>query len=169
MAHFDKHSTSIKALIDVSEAMLNAMEEHGIDPETVANRNEFTVMMVADRNANLRAIVPVLVDCKRGITLRAQTLQDQVVIDACRVIHEADPVSGCYNIQLIKTMDGLVKPFEINPRISTTTCLGLAAGVDFIQIYLEASDPRHELAKFTNFLKLKRSWYNEIYQTIPFE
>ena len=45
MAHFDKHSTSIKALIDVSEAMLNAMEERGIDPETVANRNEFTVMI----------------------------------------------------------------------------------------------------------------------------
>ena len=45
MADFDKHSTSIKALIDVSEAMLSAMEQHGIDPETVANRNEFTVMI----------------------------------------------------------------------------------------------------------------------------
>ena len=45
MAHFDKHSTSIKALVDVSEAMLNAMEQHGIDPETVSNRNEFTVMV----------------------------------------------------------------------------------------------------------------------------
>ena len=45
MAHFDKHSKSITALIDVSEAMLNAMEQHGIDPETVANRNEFTVMI----------------------------------------------------------------------------------------------------------------------------
>ena len=45
MAHFDKHSTSIKALVDVSEAMLNAMEQNGIDPETVANRNEFTVMI----------------------------------------------------------------------------------------------------------------------------
>jgi hypothetical protein len=45
MKHFDKHSTSIKALVDVSEAMLNAMEQHGIDPETVANRNEFTVMI----------------------------------------------------------------------------------------------------------------------------
>ena len=45
MAHFDKHSTSITALVDVSEAMLNAMEQHGIDPETVANRNEFTVMI----------------------------------------------------------------------------------------------------------------------------
>ena len=45
MTHFDKHSISIKALVDVSEAMLNAMERHGIDPETVANRNEFTVMI----------------------------------------------------------------------------------------------------------------------------
>tara|TARA_R100001163_G_C4987712_1_gene141482 strand:- start:42 stop:296 length:255 start_codon:yes stop_codon:yes gene_type:complete len=45
MAHFDKHSTSIKALVDVSEAMLNAMEQHGIDPETVANRKEFTVLI----------------------------------------------------------------------------------------------------------------------------
>ena len=45
MAHFDKHSKSIKALVDVSEAMLNAMEEYGIDPETVSNRNEFTVMI----------------------------------------------------------------------------------------------------------------------------
>ena len=45
MTHFDKHSTSIKALIDVSEAMLNAMEEHGIDPETVSKSNEFTVMI----------------------------------------------------------------------------------------------------------------------------
>jgi len=45
MAHFDKHSTSIKALVDVSEAMLNAMEQHGIDPETVADRKEFTVLI----------------------------------------------------------------------------------------------------------------------------
>ena len=45
MAHFDKHSKSITALVDVSEAMLNAMEEHGIDPEAVSNRNEFTVMV----------------------------------------------------------------------------------------------------------------------------
>jgi len=45
MKHFDKHSTSIKALVDVSEAMLNAMEKHGIDPETVAKKNEFTVMI----------------------------------------------------------------------------------------------------------------------------
>ena len=45
MTHFDKHSISIKALVDVSEAMLNAMEKNGIDPETVANKPEFTVLI----------------------------------------------------------------------------------------------------------------------------
>lgn len=45
MTHFDKHSKSIKALLDVTEAMLHAMEKHGVDPETVANRPEFSVLI----------------------------------------------------------------------------------------------------------------------------
>ena len=45
MTHFDKHSKSIKALVDVTEAMLHAMEKHGVDPETVANRPEFSVLV----------------------------------------------------------------------------------------------------------------------------
>ena len=45
MKHFDKHSKSIQALVDVTEAMLHAMEKYGIDPETVANRPEFTVFV----------------------------------------------------------------------------------------------------------------------------
>jgi len=32
-------------LIDVTEAMLHVMEEKGIDPETVANRTEFSVLI----------------------------------------------------------------------------------------------------------------------------
>jgi hypothetical protein len=45
MPHFDKHNKSITALVDVSEALLNAMEKHGVDPETVANRPEFSVLI----------------------------------------------------------------------------------------------------------------------------
>ncbi len=45
MKHFDKHSKSIKALVDTTEGMLNAMERHGVDPETVANRPEFTILV----------------------------------------------------------------------------------------------------------------------------
>lgn len=133
--------------------------------ELVAGQ-EYTVMMAADRGGELRAIVPVLVERKRGITLRAITKHDHDVIEACRLIHEADPVPGCYNIQLIKTVDGSVKPFEINPRISTTACLGLAAGVDFIGIFLGLPGAlgRHDqgLIGFTERLGLRRSWYNEI-------
>ena len=32
-------------MVDVSESMLNAMEQHGVDPETVANRPEFSVLI----------------------------------------------------------------------------------------------------------------------------
>ena len=45
MKHFEKHSKSIKSLVDVTEAMLHAMEKHGVDPETVANRPEFSVLV----------------------------------------------------------------------------------------------------------------------------
>ena len=45
MTHFEKHSKSIKALVDVTEAMLNKMEEYNIDPETVTKRPEFTVFI----------------------------------------------------------------------------------------------------------------------------
>ena len=42
MPVFDKHNQGMKALVDTSEALLNAMETNGIDPETVSNRPEFT-------------------------------------------------------------------------------------------------------------------------------
>ena len=45
MKHFEKHSKSIASLVDVTEAMLHAMEKHGVDPETVANRPEFSVLV----------------------------------------------------------------------------------------------------------------------------
>tara|TARA_A100001391_G_scaffold38730_1_gene21443 strand:- start:49 stop:303 length:255 start_codon:yes stop_codon:yes gene_type:complete len=45
MPVFEKHNKGMKALIDTSEALLNAMETNGIDPETVANRPEFSVLV----------------------------------------------------------------------------------------------------------------------------
>ena len=35
MTHFDKHSKSIKAFDHTTEAMLDGMQKHGVDPETV--------------------------------------------------------------------------------------------------------------------------------------
>ena len=98
---------------------------------------------------------------KRGITIRASTHHDSEVIQTCQKIHEAYPVPGCYNVQCIKTASGEVKVFEINPRVSTTLCLAIAAGVDPIGIYL-GHYPGDELLPFTEGLKLSRSWHNEI-------
>lgn len=122
---------------------------------------EYTVTMVADRAGNLRAVVPVRVARKRGITLRAETDRDGAVVAACAAIHAASPAPGCFNIQLVRTAAGDVKPFELNPRISTTTCLALAAGVDFIDLYLGGGPRSAALIEFRNHLRLRRSWNNE--------
>lgn len=126
---------------------------------------EYTVMMAADRTGRLHTVVPVLVERKRGITLRAHTTRDEQVISACAAIHVAHPVPGCYNIQLIKTATGDVMPFELNPRISTTACLGIAAGVDFIGIFLSAQESALDrpptLCEFQENVGLRRSWHNE--------
>jgi carbamoyl-phosphate synthase large subunit len=125
---------------------------------------EYTVTMVADRTGTLRAVVPVRVELKRGITLRAATDRNEAVIAACVAIHRAQPVAGCFNIQLIASEAGAVKPFEINPRISTTTCLALAAGVDFVDLHLGGELVRRGidgLAAFEDGYQLKRSWHNE--------
>jgi len=126
---------------------------------------EYTVTVVADVSGRLRAVVPVRVALKRGITLRATTDADDRVMSACVAMHGASPVAGCFNIQLIKTASGDVRPFEVNPRISTTSCLVLASGVNFIDLYLgggsAADTGATPLAPFENGLQLRRSWQNE--------
>lgn len=120
---------------------------------------EYTVQMVADDKGRLHAVVPVRIDIKRGITLRAETENELRVIDVCKEIHKAIPASGCYNIQLILTHDGNVIPFEINPRVSTTLCLTIAAGIDPIGIFL-GQIQSNNLLPFISGIKLKRHWRN---------
>ena len=120
---------------------------------------EYTVTVAADAGGKLRAIVPVLVSLKRGITIRAHTTHDSAVTEACERIHAAYPVPGCYNVQGIKGADGVFRPFEINPRVSTTLCLAVAAGVDPIAIY-RGNCPGDELLPFRE-VSLRRSWHNE--------
>ena len=124
---------------------------------------EFTVMMAADSEGALRAIVPVAVGIKRGITLRAKTCRDDVVEEACSKVHAADPVPGSYNVQLIRQEDGRVLVFEINPRVSTTLCLGVAAGVNPIELFLqEPTGAGPTLRPFTENLQLHRFWVNRL-------
>lgn len=124
---------------------------------------EYTITMVADQIGRLRAIIPMKVALKKGITIRANTEHNEKIFNACKKIHAAYHVPGIYNIQLIVTEIGDIKPFEINPRISTTACLALAAGVPLFNLYDDGkcSSEFSKLAIFQNNLWLKRTWKNE--------
>lgn len=126
---------------------------------------EYTVQMIADADGYLAAIVPVKVEVKKGITLRAETEAESRVISACEAIHQAIPAKGIYNIQLMLTSKGAVLPFEINPRISTTLCLVVAAGVDPIAIYFRDAQ-RKELLPFVPGIQLQRHWKNYFFNRI---
>ena len=76
MKHFEKHSKSITALVDVTEAMLHAMEKHGVDPETVANRPEFTVFVHF-----LKSIVDGELNIPNDLTEMIRNKTDELGID----------------------------------------------------------------------------------------
>ena len=76
MAHFEKHSKGMKALIDTSEAMLNAMERNGIDPETVANRPEFSVLVHF-----LKSIIDGELNIPNDLTERIRDVAFQLNLD----------------------------------------------------------------------------------------
>ena len=66
----------MKALIDTSEAMLNAMERNGIDPETVANRPEFSVLVHF-----LKSIIDGELNIPNDLTERIRDVAFQLDLD----------------------------------------------------------------------------------------
>ena len=57
-----------------------------------------------------------------------------------------------------------VYPFEINPRISTTTCLAIYCGVNIVEIFINDKvkiEKKNNLKSFKNNILLSRSWVNE--------
>jgi carbamoyl-phosphate synthase large subunit len=130
-----------------------------IAQECIAGQ-EYTVFVLADRRARLRSVVPVRVDCKRGVTIRAETELHPGIVAYARRFQEAFRPTGAYNIQCMVTPSGDVLPFEVNPRVSTTLCLAVAAGVDPFALYAdEAESPA--LAAFAPGTGLSRHWQNQ--------
>lgn len=120
---------------------------------------EYTVQMIANSQSELLSIVPAKISVKKGVTIKAKTDDNISVINACRQIHQKIPCAGTYNIQLILTNDNHVYPFEINPRISTTFCLILEAGINPIQLFFDKKSD-HTSLSFKNGISLSRHWYN---------
>tara|TARA_B100001769_G_C21908001_1_gene490048 strand:+ start:523 stop:780 length:258 start_codon:yes stop_codon:yes gene_type:complete len=76
MPHFDKHKKSINSLLDVTEAMLHAMEKHGVDPETVANKPEFSVLIHF-----LKSIIDGELNIPNELTERIRSASEELGLD----------------------------------------------------------------------------------------
>ena len=76
MKHFEKHNISIKTLVDTCEAMLHAMEKHGVDPETVSNRPEFSVLIHF-----LKSIIDGELNIPNELTDRIRSASEELGLD----------------------------------------------------------------------------------------
>lgn len=140
--------------------VINRVNHEDIISQELAFGTEYTVLIAADNKANLKAIVPVRIEQKKGITIRAETEIQNTVIQYCKDFQDKFKVTGVYNLQCILTNDGKVIPFEINPRISTTFCLGIASGFDpFESLY---GDDNEDVFYPHTTYSLKRNWHNNI-------
>lgn len=140
---------------------------HGMDASAFVVQelivgDEFSVQVIAGPNGALRAVVPASILLKRGITISAVTTADDIILRVCGDIHNAFPTTGIYNVQGILTREGTFVAFEINPRVSTTLCLAVAAGIDVIE--LSGAVGTRVLAR--EGIRLERFWTN-VFSGIP--
>jgi carbamoyl-phosphate synthase large subunit len=142
--------------------ILYPTNEEDLIVQELAIGTEYTVLVSANKKGQLNAIIPVKVDQKIGITIQAKIDMNNLIIEYAKKFHSHYRTSGIYNIQCILTQSGVVYPFEINPRISTTFCLSVAAGFDPFELYFNETSGE-ELFTPSNELSLQRNWVNNIY------
>jgi carbamoyl-phosphate synthase large subunit len=100
---------------------------------------EYTVSVVVSPDGHVHAVVPKEVVSKKGITQVGVTRSVPSIEALGRLIQQRLAANGPFNVQLMLTDDGRPIVFEVNPRLSTTTVLTMAAGVDELAIVLRAS------------------------------
>lgn len=126
--------------------------------------DEYTVQVMVNGRGAMRALFPVHVLAKRGVTITAVAADHPSVRAVCERIHESTAAQGCYNVQGMLDDSGVFVPFELNPRVSTTMCLAVAAGLDPLELCFDSVEgqPRE---KFEDGIRLERYWHNEIIGT----
>lgn len=141
---------------DLKNYLLSTQIPYIVQDEIVGE--EFTVQVMANRQGTLKAIVPVQVFEKRGSTTSCKISLNKNVISAVIKVHEAFRPIGTYNVQLIVNSETKSSSIiEINPRVSTTLCLSLEAGLDPIDLFFDDTDYLH-VPKSELFLN--RYWTN---------
>jgi carbamoyl-phosphate synthase large subunit len=165
---FGRGSRGVRKVNSITEIKAYLLLENTEAINTVTQRfmygQEYSVMMVANKLGQLASVVPVKIHQKKGITIHGEIDFNEIVSDYCQKVHATFTPSGLYNIQLILNDSNQATLFEINPRISTTTCLSIAGGLNPVSIYLNQENPA-KLLKPKKHLTLRRFWQNVLSET----
>ena len=151
-----------QALTGLRDGLADAADAYIV--QELIRGEEYTVQVMVNRHGALRAVFPVRVLAKRGVTISAVSDDHAGVRSVCERIHEATAAQGCYNVQGIVDEHGVFVPFEINPRVSTTVCLAVAAGLDPLELCFDSVEVRR-LEEYDVGIRLERYWHNEIVGT----
>lgn len=127
---------------------------------------EYTVSVVVGHDGTVLAVVPKEVIEKRGITMVGITRENYGIDILCRAIQDRLKANGPFNVQLIVGEDGIPRIFEINPRLSTTSILTMAAGVNEIDLFIRhAKGEDVGQSKFKADLRMVRH-YNHRFEEV---
>jgi carbamoylphosphate synthase large subunit len=81
------------------------------------------------------------------------TRQEPAIEKSCRKLFETLEPAGPINVQQILDEDGTTYTIETNPRLSSTSCLTAAAGVDESSLLIRdvlAKPPEHTVVSLIN-------------------
>lgn len=119
---------------------------------------EYTVFACADEEGRLRSVIPVRVISKKGITIRAVIEHQPSILEYTKRFQNHFKPANIYNIQCMLNDRGVVYPFEVNPRISTTFCLAVSTGFDPFSLRSQGDG----IFVPTKSISLARHWRNII-------
>lgn len=93
--------------------------------------DEYTVSVIVNNKNNDYKIIPKKIILKKSYTRKAITEKNNFVIKKCEDIIKSFNPCGPFNVQCIANKEN-VEIFEINPRLSTSSTLTTASGINEI-------------------------------------
>ncbi len=119
---------------------------------------EFTVSTIVSKGGKILSVIPKEIIKKEGITHIAVTRKNKDIEDLAFGIQKKFQANGPFNIQLIVSKkNNTPTVFEINPRLSTTVALNIAAGVNEVDLLIsDHLSVHYKKPQFKNNLVMSR-------------
>ena len=103
--------------------ILNAFNrEHFVAQCYLADQRDFTVGTYISRDRNFQETLIIERELKFGLSYRGEVIENNKISKHCLAIAAATGAKYSINVQL-KLVDGVPFTYEINPRLSSTTCV----------------------------------------------